>query len=159
MEKYSGTVHIGDHNIVKGAKLWEWGSGIRGQATEARLTDGTGPYVEIMVGAYSDNQPDYSWIRPGEVKTWKQYWYPIKDIKGFRYANLNGAVNLEPTDQSNVFLGYYSTQKVNKARITLKNGSKGSSSEGGINFTGKSIYRNWLRWMVPINSQIFIQRW
>ena len=122
--KNTGTVHIGDHNIVNGAKLWEWGSGIRGQATEARLTENSGPYVEIMAGAYSDNQPDYSWIRPGEVKTWKQYWYPIKDIKGFRYANLNGAVNLEPTDQSNVFLGYYSTQKVNKARITLKNGSK-----------------------------------
>ena len=25
--KETGTVHIGDHNIVKGAKLWEWGSG------------------------------------------------------------------------------------------------------------------------------------
>ena len=122
--KNSGTVHIGDHNIVKGAKFWEWGSGIRGQATEARLTDGTGPYVEIMVGAFSDNQPDYSWIRPGEVKTWKQYWYPIKDIQGFRNANLNGAVNLEQREGNNVFLGYYSTQKVNKARITLKNGSK-----------------------------------
>ena len=34
----SGTVHIGDHNIVKGVKLWEWGSGARGQATEGRLT-------------------------------------------------------------------------------------------------------------------------
>ncbi len=122
--KNTGTVHIADHNIVKGAKLWEWGSGKRGQATEGKLTETSGPYVEIMVGAYSDNQPDYSWIRPGEVKTWKQYWYPIKDIKGFRYANLNGAVNLEPRDQSSVFLGYYSTQKVNKARITLKNGSK-----------------------------------
>ena len=35
--KNAGTVHIGDHNIVKGAKLWEWGSGPRGQATEGRL--------------------------------------------------------------------------------------------------------------------------
>ena len=47
--KNTGTVHIGDHNIVNGAKLWEWGSGIRGQATEARLTENSGPYVEIMV--------------------------------------------------------------------------------------------------------------
>jgi tetratricopeptide (TPR) repeat protein len=122
--KNTGTVHIGDHNIVKGSKLWEWGSGKRGQATEGKLTETSGPYVEIMVGAFSDNQPDYSWIRPGEVKTWKQYWYPIKDIQGFRNANLNGAVNLEPRDQNNVFVGYYSTQKVNKARIILKNGTK-----------------------------------
>lgn len=118
--KETGTVHIGDHNIVKGAKLWEWGSGERGQATEARLTENDGPYVEIMVGAFSDNQPDYSWIRPYEVKTFKQYWYPVKDIQGFKNANINGAVNLEKEDDNTVFLGYYSTQKVNKARIILK---------------------------------------
>ena len=122
--KETGTVHIGDHNIVKGSKLWEWGSGPAGQATEAVLTEKDGPYVEIMVGAYSDNQPDYSWIRPYEVKTWKQYWYPIKDIKGFKYANLNGAVNLEKKEGNDVFLGYYSTQKVSKAKIVLKNKKK-----------------------------------
>jgi len=119
--KESGTVHIGDHNIEKGAKLWEWGSGEVGQATEARLTDDSGPYVEIMVGAFSDNQPDYSWIRPYEVKTFRQYWYPVKDIQGFKYANLNGAVNLEKRGDNAVFLGYYSTQKVAKAKILLKN--------------------------------------
>lgn len=118
--KETGTVHIADHNIVKGAKLWEWGSGEAGQATEARLTDGSGPYVEIMVGAFSDNQPDYSWIRPYEVKIFRQYWYPVKDIQGFKYANLNGAVNLEKRADNAVFLGYYSTQKVTKARILLK---------------------------------------
>ncbi|MGA1978809.1 MAG: DUF5107 domain-containing protein [Bacteroidales bacterium] len=122
--KEAGTVHIGDHNIVKGAKLWEWGSGARGQATESRLTETAGPYVEIMVGAFSDNQPDYSWIRPYEVKTFKQYWYPIKGIQGFKYANLNGAVNLEPRGENSVFLGYYSTQKVSKAKIVLKNSGK-----------------------------------
>ena len=118
--KETGTVHIGDHNIIKGAKLWEWGSGARGQATEARLTDNSGPYVEIMVGAFSDNQPDYSWIRPYEVKTFKQYWYPVKDIQGFKYANLNGAVNLEKREDNKVFLGFYSTQKIRKAKIVLK---------------------------------------
>lgn len=118
--KETGTVHIGDHNIIKGAKLWEWGSGPQGQATEGRLTENDGPYVEIMVGAFSDNQPDYSWIRPYEVKTWKQYWYPVKDIQGFKYANLNGAVNLEKREKNKVFLGYYSTQKVANAKIVLK---------------------------------------
>jgi tetratricopeptide (TPR) repeat protein len=118
--KETGTIHIGDHNVVKGAKLWEWGSGERGQATEAKLTENDGPYVEIMVGAFSDNQPDYSWIRPYEVKTFKQYWYPVKDIHGFKNANLNGAVNLEKRDGNSVFLGYYSTQKVSKAKIILK---------------------------------------
>ncbi len=118
--KNAGTVHIGDHNIVKGAKLWEWGSGPRGQATEGKLTETSGPYVEIMVGAYSDNQPDYTWIRPGETKRWKQYWYPVKDIEGFKNANLDAAVNLETKEDNKVFLGYHSTQAVDKARITLR---------------------------------------
>lgn len=118
--KETGTIHIGDHNIVKGAKLWEWGSGQHGQVTEGRLTENDGPYVEIMVGAFSDNQPDYSWIRPYEVKSFKQYWYPVKDIQGFKNANLNGAVNLEKRDNNKVFLGYYSTQKIEKANVVLK---------------------------------------
>lgn len=122
--KQSGTVHIGDHNIVRGAKLWQWGSGPRGQATEARLTETDGPYVEIMVGAYSDNQPDYSWIKPYEVKKWEQYWYPVRGIGGFKKANLNGAVNLEVKPENSVFLGYYSTGKVENAKVVLENYGK-----------------------------------
>ncbi|MDD4590592.1 MAG: DUF5107 domain-containing protein, partial [Parabacteroides sp.] len=119
--KNSGTVHIANHNIVRGAKLWQWGSGSRGQATEAGLTEEDGPYVEIMVGAYSDNQPDYSWIRPYEVKKWEQYWYPAKGIQGFKNANLNGAVNLEEKPDNAVFIGYYSTQSIENAKVILKN--------------------------------------
>jgi tetratricopeptide (TPR) repeat protein len=120
--KNAGTVHVADHNIVKGAKLWEWGSGPRGQATEGRLTENDGPYVEIMVGAFSDNQPDYSWIRPYEIKKWEQFWYPVRGIGGFKNACLNGAVNLEERAGNSVFLGYYSTGKVEKANVVLKKG-------------------------------------
>ena len=122
--KGAGTIHVGNHNIVKGAKLWEWGAGPSGQATEGRLTDNDGPYAELMVGAFSDNQPDYSWIKPYEVKQWEQYWYPIRGIQGFKYANLAGAVNLVPKNEKNkynVFLGYYSTGKVENAKVVLKN--------------------------------------
>ena len=54
-----------------------------------------------------------------EVKSFKQYWYPVKDIQGFKNANINGAVNLEKTGGNQVFLGYYSTRKVEKAKILL----------------------------------------
>lgn len=125
--KNAGTVHFGDHNIVKGAKLWEWGSGASGQTTEGKLTEDSGPYAEIMVGAFSDNQPDYSWIEPYEVKHWEQYWYPVRGIGGFKYANLEGAVNLEERNDKNrfgVFLGYYSTAKVANAKVVLTNGGR-----------------------------------
>ena len=86
--RQAGVVHVADHNIVCGAKLWEWGTGPVGRAWDKILTDADGPYAELMVGAFSDNQPDYSWIQPHEVKTIKQYWYPVRDIGGFKYANL-----------------------------------------------------------------------
>ena len=30
-----------------------------------------------MCGAFTDNQPDFSWLAPGETKTFSQYWYPV----------------------------------------------------------------------------------
>ena len=125
--KNTGIVHFGDHHITKGAKLWEWGAGPSGQATEGRLTENDGPYAELMTGTFSDNQPDYSWIKPYEVKTWQQYWYPVRGIQGFKNANLNGAVNLEERNAKNkynVFLGYYTTEKVENAKVVLKNKDK-----------------------------------
>ena len=59
------------------------------------LTDEDGPYIELMVGAYSDNQPDYSWLQPYEVKSFSMYWYPFREIGGVKKANLDAAVNLE----------------------------------------------------------------
>ena len=32
--KNAGTVHVGDHHIVRGAKPWQWGSGPRVRRTE-----------------------------------------------------------------------------------------------------------------------------
>ncbi len=114
----AGVVHVGNHHIVCCAKLWEWGTGEFGQAWDKILTDEDGPYAELMVGAYSDNQPDYSWIKPHEVKTFKQYWYPIRGIGGFRYANLDGAANLELKDGKATF-GFCTTSKRSAAKVVL----------------------------------------
>ena len=111
----------------KGLNYGNGGSGPSGQATEANLTETSGPYAELMVGSYSDNRPDYSWIKPYEVKQWEQYWFPVRGIQGFKNANLNGAVNLMEKNEKNkynVFLGYYSTGKVDNAKVVLKNKDK-----------------------------------
>ena len=52
------------------------------------------PYIEIMAGVYTDNQPDFSFLQPGETKTWSQYWYPIQKIGPAQHANLDAAVSL-----------------------------------------------------------------
>lgn len=117
--KDAGTVHVGNHHIVKGAKLWEWGPGDLAQMWDKVLSDEDGPYAEIMVGAYSDNQPDYSWIAPYETKTIRQYWFPIQDIGGIKYANLNGAVNLEVTIAGYAEFGVSVTSKRENANLLI----------------------------------------
>ena len=71
-----------------------------------------------MAGAFSDNQPDYSWLQPGEVKTWKHYWYPIRHLGAFKNANTEAAVNLEPRDRS-LFLAFNTTTRHEGAQVEL----------------------------------------
>ncbi|MHC4462494.1 MAG: DUF5107 domain-containing protein, partial [Planctomycetota bacterium] len=122
--KHAGVVHVSSHHIVSGAKLWEWSPGPRGRMWDKILTDTDGPYAELMVGAYSDNQPDYSWIKPYEVKTFKQYWYPVRDIGGFKNANLNAAVNLELKSNNITKIGFCATSQYSDAKVLLMVGDK-----------------------------------
>ena len=106
--KQAGLMSVADHHVVPGKKLWTWGNGPRGRMWDKILTDDDGPYIELMVGAYSDNQPDYSWLQPYEVKSFAMYWYPFRDIGGVKNANLDAAVNLEVNDGT-AKVGFYTT--------------------------------------------------
>jgi tetratricopeptide (TPR) repeat protein len=75
--------------------MWTWGNAEFGYAWERNLTDEDGPYVELMAGAFTDNQPDFSWLQPYETKTVSQYWYPIQRIGPAKNANTDAAINLE----------------------------------------------------------------
>jgi len=122
--KEAGVVHFADHNIVPGKKFWTWGTGERGKIWEKILTETDGPYIELMVGAYSDNQPDYSWLQPYEVRTVKQYWYPIRQIGGVKNANLKAACNLEITSKKRAKIGFNTTSGYKGARAVLKSRKK-----------------------------------
>ena len=89
-----GFVHWADHHISPGKKQWTWGNAPFGWAWDAQLTDADGPYVELMAGVYTDNQPDFSFLTPGETKSFSQYWYPIHDIGPARAATLDAAAAL-----------------------------------------------------------------
>ncbi|RYG43953.1 DUF5107 domain-containing protein, partial [bacterium] len=78
--KRAGLLHIADRHIAPGKKQWTWGNHEFGYAWDRNLTDSDGPYIELMAGVYTDNQPDFSWIAPGETKTFSQFWYPYQAI-------------------------------------------------------------------------------
>ncbi len=110
----AGIVHYANHHISPGKKQWTWGNHEFGYAWDRNLTDAIvgqasslswsgkmpaplrefPPYIEIMAGVYTDNQPDFSFLQPGETKSWSQYWYPIQKIGPAQHANLDAAISL-----------------------------------------------------------------
>jgi len=118
--KDAGIVFTGDHNFVPGKKLWTWGTGNEGRLWERILTDTDGPYAELMVGAYSDNQPDYSWIAPYEVRAVTQQWYPVRGIDGVKAANGSAACDLAVIDGTAARIGLCATAALPAVRAVLR---------------------------------------
>ena len=120
--KKAGVAIIADHHVAPGKKFFAWGNGPDGEMWNKVLTDADGPYLELMSGGYSDNQPDYSWIEPGEVKVVEQYFYPIRELGGIKNANLDAAVNLEVGERIRFALN--ATAEFRDARVVLRAGDK-----------------------------------
>lgn len=92
--KGAGILHVADHHISPGKKQWTWGCGDFGRAWDRNLTDEDGPYVELMTGVYTDNQPDFTWLKPFEEKTFTQYFMPYKAVGQVKNAAKEAAVRL-----------------------------------------------------------------
>jgi len=120
----AGVAFVADRHIVPGKKLWTWGTGPEGKLWEKILTETDGPYAELMIGAYSDNQPDYSWTEPYEVRTVRQTWFPIRKIGGLKAANDDAACNFAVREDGRAAIGFYTPAEHREARISLKSGDR-----------------------------------
>jgi tetratricopeptide (TPR) repeat protein len=129
-EANAGILHVASHYISPGKKQWTWGCGEFGQAWDRNLTDEDGAYVELMVGVYADNQPDFSWLQPYEEKSFKQYFMPYKHIGAVKNATRDAAVNLEvhPTNHT-ATLSVYATALFADATIELRGADQTYLSE------------------------------
>ncbi|MCZ0703166.1 tetratricopeptide (TPR) repeat protein [Natronobacillus azotifigens] len=117
----AGMLHVANHHISPGKKQWTWGNGEFGQAWDRHLTDEDGPYIELMTGVYTDNQPDFTWLQPYEEKTFKQYFMPYKDIGVVKNATTEAAVNLEVDELNNkAVIQAYATTEFKKAKISFE---------------------------------------
>jgi tetratricopeptide (TPR) repeat protein len=113
-----GLLHVADHHIAPGKKQWTWGHGEFGQAWDRNLTDDDGPYIELMTGVYTDNQPDFSWLQPCEEKTFTQYFMPYREVGAIKNATKDAVVNLE-IDGLDAIIKLYTTSTYDKVEVTL----------------------------------------
>ena len=114
----AGLLHVADHHVSPGKKQWTWGCGDFGKAWDRNLTDEDGPYIELMCGVFTDNQPDFTWLKPFEEKSFKQYFMPYKKIGYVKNATINAAVSLEVKD-GKITTGVYATKKYEDAEIVI----------------------------------------
>jgi tetratricopeptide (TPR) repeat protein len=104
----AGVLHVSDHHYSPGKKQWTWGCGDFGKSWDRNLTDADGPYVELMAGVFTDNQPDFSWLDPGEEKRFTQYFMPYSQIGMVRNASRDAAIALD-LDAEDAVVGVCST--------------------------------------------------
>jgi tetratricopeptide (TPR) repeat protein len=114
----SGVIICADRHVAEGKKFFLWGNNEHARTWDQNLTDKQGPYLELMAGAYSDNQPDYTWLQPGEEKYAEQFFYPIREIGIVKRATPLAAVNLSASAEG-LFIGVQVTEALPAACLSL----------------------------------------
>lgn len=136
----AGLLHVANHNISPGKKQWTWGNGDFGRAWDRNLTDEDGPYIELMTGVYTDNQPDFSWLQPGEEKSWSQFFMPYSEVGYVKNANKDAVVNVEVVSgEASIVL--YTTSEFNNLRAVLKDTSGKILLDDIINVSPERVFR------------------
>jgi tetratricopeptide (TPR) repeat protein len=128
-----GMLHVASHHFSPGKKQWTWGNGDFGRAWDRNLTDeaplpsprlaggsdaqaplpqpgetGRGlfrPYIELMAGVYTENQPDFAWLMPYEEKQFVQYFMPYREIGIVKQASKDFILNIESLTPSHTLMG------------------------------------------------------
>lgn len=93
--KKAGVIHIANHHVSPGKKMFTWGLSKLAKSWEQALTDTDGPYCELMAGSYSNNQPDFTWLNPYETKCFSEFWYPVGPLGKASFATLEAAVYVD----------------------------------------------------------------
>ena len=122
----AGMLHVASHHFSPGKKQWTWGNGDFGRAWDRNLTDevtleeakkwgidreGFRPYIELMAGVYTENQPDFTWLMPYEEKQFVQYFMPYREIGIVKQASKDFIMNIEEVGQNKVTFKILATSK------------------------------------------------
>ena len=131
-KKQCGTAHVSNRHITVGKKFFLWGNFPEAHVWDTVLTDSDGPYLELMVGCWSDNQPDYSWIAPYETRKVEQFWFPVKGIGGIKNVTIDGAVNVDRVKEDEMLVGFHSTRVLKGCTVRVVKGYTVVFEEKGV---------------------------
>ncbi|MBR4586215.1 MAG: DUF5107 domain-containing protein [Bacteroidales bacterium] len=110
-DTHCGMLHVANHRFSPGKKQWTWGNGDFGRAWDRNLTDEDGPYIELMAGVYTENQPDFSWLMPYEEKSFVQYFFPYRELGIVKNASRDLVLNILPAGEGKARILVYATSR------------------------------------------------
>ncbi len=110
-DTHAGMLHVCSHHVSPGKKQWTWGNGDFGRAWDRNLTDEDGPYIELMAGVYTENQPDFSWLQPYEEKSFTQYFLPYRELGVVKNATKDLLLNIEEAGEDAVVVKLFATSR------------------------------------------------
>ena len=110
-DTHCGMLHVADHHVSPGKKQWTWGNGDFGRAWDRNLTDDDGPYIELMAGVFTENQPDFSWLMPYEEKSFVQYFFPYRELGIVKNASRDLVLNLLPCPDGQARILVFATSR------------------------------------------------
>ncbi|MBR3086840.1 MAG: DUF5107 domain-containing protein [Kiritimatiellae bacterium] len=150
-----GTVHVSNRHITVGKKFFLWGNFPEAHVWDKVLTDNDGPYLELMVGCWSDNQPDYSWIAPYETRKVEQFWFPVKGIGGVKNVTVDGAVNVDRQKDGSLLVGFHSTRELEGCTVRLFRDRDCVFEEQGVSIGPDNPWRE----IIPADTETADQRY
>lgn len=80
-----GVVHVADHALVRGRKLWTFGTARDGRIFIDQLSQNGADYCELQTGPFS-LQSDYRMLHPGRMHIQRESWLPVAHTGGFNLA-------------------------------------------------------------------------
>lgn len=145
-DTHAGVLHVANHHISPGKKQWTWGNGDFGRAWDRNLTDNNGPYIELMAGVYTDNQPDFTWLQPYEEKSFVQYFLPYRELGVVKNASKDLLMNIDEVEGGKVVIKLFATSQ-QPVKIVLA-GKEGVLLEEYKTLSPEKVYEK----TVPMNG-------
>ena len=118
----TGFAHYADVKDVAGMKLWSWGRSQVGIVNQSALTDDGSLYAETQCGAM-ETQLDFSFLPPGDTRSWREWWLPLRGLGGLTCASAEAGARLSLTlgtgDRLALSVAVCPVRSLEQARLTI----------------------------------------
>ena len=141
-----GVVHIADYHEVEGKKIWHWGQSDDGKRWINILTDPpNGQYAEIQSGR-SVAEWEYEFLQPYRINHLMEYWYPVRDIGSFVFANKQLTLNFKKTtiddgEIAKIELALFATERLQEIIVKVFRNHENIIFQKKINISPESAFR------------------